>query len=41
LKDHAYVIYEVLTCSNETKEEGDPECASEDEIEEWLATKLI
>ena len=32
LKEHAYVVYEINTCTNQTKEIGDPECKSEDEI---------
>ena len=39
--EHAYVIIEVHVCNNGTKKEDDPECATEDEIEEWIATKQI
>ena len=41
MEEHAYVVYEVLKCTNETREEEDPECASEEEINAWIDTKLI
>jgi len=40
-KDHAYVIFEIHKCSNETRKEGDPECAEMSEINEWLTTKSL
>ena len=37
LEDHAYVVYEVSICTEEGRDEDDPECADEDEINEWLS----
>ena len=40
-KEHAYVVFEVLKCSNDTREEDDPLCEEPDKITEWIETKLI
>ena len=39
--DHEYVVYEILNCDNDNLEEGDPECADEDELREWLSNKAV
>jgi len=36
LQDHAYIIYEVHKCNEDTRHDDDPECAPMDEINEWL-----
>ena len=41
LKDHAYVIFEILKCHEDTREEGDPECAEMEDINSWLRTKAV
>ena len=37
--DHSYIIYDVKRCINEASK--DVECASNDEIDEWLQHKNI
>ena len=37
----AYMIYDVYRCSNETKVEGDPECAEDHAIRKWLQHKKL
>jgi len=39
-KDHAYIIYEIKRCEEDTKEAGDPDCADPDDIDAWLANKF-
>ena len=39
--DHAFLVYEIFSCSSETKIEGDPDCESEVNIKEWLYHKKI
>jgi len=43
LEDHAYVVIEISICTEENWdiEAGDPACASDDEINEWLNQKVI
>ena len=31
----------IETCNEKTRIEGDPECSSEEEIEEWMVNKYI
>lgn len=38
---HAYITYDVLRCTHETKAPDDPECADEAAIDEWLKHKKI
>ena len=40
-KDHSYIIWNVVRCSEETRQEGDPECATTPEIDKWVGTKRI
>ena len=40
-KDHSYLVYEFLKCHEQIRNEGDPECASLQEINEWLRTKSV
>ena len=39
LRDTSYVIYEIHKCNDATRLPDDPECASDEEIDEWLADK--
>ena len=41
MKDNAFIYYEVLRCSEETRKVTDPECATEDAINEWTQHKSI
>ena len=38
-KEHAYIIFELRRCDNDTREEGDPVCATPEDTDEWLSTK--
>ena len=38
---HSYLVYEFVKCSAEPKRLGDPDCATDPEIEEWLSTKTV
>ena len=40
-RDHATIIYEFSQCREETRTSSDPECASQEEIDEWLKYKKI
>ena len=42
-QEHAYVVYEVLVCTEDTRDPDlDPECETDREkIEEWFSEKLI
>ena len=39
LKDSSYVVYEVLKCTNATRQPGDPECLPDENITNWLENK--
>ena len=38
--EHAYIIYEIKRCEPETMYPGDPDCASPEDIDKWLANKF-
>ena len=40
-EDHAFIIYEVSKCTEDTRQDDDPECAPMNEINEWLSTKIL
>ena len=40
-KKHSYVKYEVMRCSPYSRRIGDPLCATETEIDDWLENKKI
>ena len=41
LEEYSYVVFEVSNCNNDTRGENDPECATPEEINEWISTKQI
>lgn len=40
-ENHAYIIFEAWRCSEDTKEPGDPDCASDEDIVKWIDTKML
>jgi len=34
-------VIELHTCSDATRNEADPECATDEEIERWVETKQV
>ena len=40
-QEHAYIIYEILKCHEDIREDGDPECASIEETNNWLKSKAL
>ena len=38
-ENHKYVIVEIWKCTNETRTDGDPQCAGPDQIERWIRHK--
>ena len=38
---HVYNMIKVGECTNETKVDGDPECATDEEIEDYLSDKMF
>ncbi len=39
--DHSIMRFEVEKCSEASRIEGDPECSSDEEIEDWLHNKKL
>ena len=39
LKEHSYLIYEFLKCTESQRKDGDPPCESMKNINKWLSTK--
>ena len=40
-KSHAYIVYDIVRCTEATRNAGDPECADEDAIDKWTEYKKI
>jgi hypothetical protein len=38
---HVYFIIKVAECSNETRIDGDPECAPQAQVDDWLSDKYL